>query len=203
MNTYKEATVTPEKLTHMTHIEELPLFGKDALRLAVKTLQDVYAALRGDSTSSRITLKWDGSPSCVVASDFRGQSFVATKGFFSKEPKYATTQEEVQDLFGHAPELAEKMSMLLKYAPMLGVPGGQVWQGDFLFSKGDLEKQVIDGEACIIFHPNTIVYAIPSKDPLARRILNSEFGVVWHTRYTGDSIPDLKKIGRASCRERV
>lgn len=60
MNTYKEATVTPEKLTHMTHIEELPLFGKDALRLAVKTLQDVYAALRGDSTSSRITLKWDG-----------------------------------------------------------------------------------------------------------------------------------------------
>lgn len=192
MNTYKEATVTPEKLTHMTHIEELPLFGKDALRLAVKTLHDVYAALRGDSTSSRITLKWDGSPSCVVASDFRGQSFVATKGFFSKEPKYATTQEEVQDLFGHAPELAEKMSMLLKYAPMLGVPRGQVWQGDFLFSKGDLEKQVIDGEACIIFHPNTIVYAIPSKDPLARRILNSEFGVVWHTRYTGDSIPDLK-----------
>ena len=54
-----------------------------------------------------------------------------------------------------------------------------------LFSKSDLKTTNIDGEECIVFKPNTIVYAVPTDSDLAKEISNAEIGIVWHTEYVG------------------
>lgn len=67
-----------------------------------------------------------------------------------------------------------------------------IYQGDMLYTHKDLSTENIDGEDCIIFQPNTIVYAVPSYSPLAKTIQNSKMGIVWHTQYTGENIASLK-----------
>lgn len=184
-----DSNITGNKLTHMTHIEDMLLLGPSGISIVQKTLNDVFHALEGNSSeSSRISLKVDGAPSCICASDFNGLTFVATKGFFSKERRYATTEEECDTLYGHAPELAEKMKALLRYLPSISIPHNEIWQGDFLFSKKDLNYN----NGNITFKPNTIVYSIPEDDPIGHLISEAEIGVAWHTRYTGPDFDNLK-----------
>ena len=49
----------------------------------------------------------------------------------------------------------------------------------------------IDGDRVIIFTPNTITYAVDVRSNIARRILASKIGVVWHTTYTGKTMEDM------------
>lgn len=184
-----DSNITGNKLTHMTHIEDMLLLGPAGISIVLNTLNDVFHALEGESTKSNIKLKIDGAPSCLCASDFNGLTFVATKGFFSKERRYVTTEEECDVLYGHAPELAEKMKALLRYLPSISIPHNEIWQGDFLFSKKDL-NYTEDGN--ITFKPNTIVYSIPVDDPIGHLISEAEIGVAWHTRYTGSDFDNLK-----------
>jgi hypothetical protein len=74
--------------------------------------------------------------------------------------------------------------------PKLGIEG--VLQGDMMFTKGDIDKQVIDGVSYITFQPNTIVYAVPADSQLASAMLAAQIGVVFHTSYTGKTIDDMK-----------
>ena len=43
----------------------------------------------------------------------------------------------------------------------------------------------------ITFKPNTIVYAIPKNSDLAKQIKTSKMGIVFHTKYNGDTLPDM------------
>ncbi|MCA1800520.1 MAG: hypothetical protein LC650_04430, partial [Actinobacteria bacterium] len=43
----------------------------------------------------------------------------------------------------------------------------------------------------ITFHPNTIVYAVKKESEVGQDILDSEIGIVWHTRYKGNSIESM------------
>ena len=52
--------------------------------------------------------------------------------------------------------------------------------------------KTIDGEQYVTFQPNTIVYAVPLKSQLAKEILNSKMGIVFHTEYTGNKMEDMK-----------
>ena len=61
-----------------------------------------------------------------------------------------------------------------------------------MFTKGDLEKQDINGESYETFQPNTIMYAVPSTSKLASTMRAAQVGIVFHTTYTGDSLMDLK-----------
>ena len=194
MKYLKEADISGEKLTHMTHIEDMLLSGPDAARFAYSTLLSIVSVLRGDTPQSeiRIAVKTDGAPSCVAASSFQGKRFVATKGFFAKDRKIVYTEEDCDRYFGHAPDLAKKMKLLLNLLDEIGIPKDEIWQGDFLYDRDSLKPLTVDGETCISFHPNTIVYAVPLSDPLAARIQDSELGVMWHTRYTGPDFDSLK-----------
>jgi glutamine synthetase len=51
---------------------------------------------------------------------------------------------------------------------------------------------VYDGEKVTTFHPNTIVYSVPSKSPLGNTIRQAKIGIVWHTIYTGTSFETMK-----------
>lgn len=179
--------ITEQKNTHMTHIEDRVIYGGvDGTRQAILALRELRDML-GGKHDGRVSVKWDGAPAVFCGIDPRdGEFFVAKKGIFNKNPKVYKTDAEVDaDTSG---DLAEKLKDALKYLPELGIRG--IVQGDFLFSRGDLSTETIDGQKYVTFHPNTIVYAIPESQ--AQQVKRAKIGVVWHTTYTGTNFESLK-----------
>jgi len=179
-----------EKNTHMEHLEDQMLnVGVDGARQAINYLRALRDMLAGDAKAPvNVTVKFDGAPAVFAGKDpSDGKFFVAKKGIFNKNPKVYKSEADIDaDTSG---DLNTKLKLALKHLPKLGIEG--VVQGDFLYSKEDIRKETIDGTSYITFHPNTIVYAIPAKSDLAKRILRSEIGVVWHTTYRGDSFETM------------
>lgn len=182
--------LTEDKNTHMEHLEDNVLnAGVDGTRQAINYLRSLRDMLAGDVKAPvNVTVKWDGAPAIFAGKDpSDGKFFVAKKGIFNKNPKIYKTNADIDaDTSG---DLSTKLKLALKSLPALGIEG--VIQGDFLYSKEDIRKTTIDGASYITFHPNTIVYAIPEKSDLAKRILQSEIGVVWHTTYRGESFESM------------
>ena len=182
--------LTEDKNTHMEHLEDNLLnAGVDGARESINYLRSLRDMLAGKSRSAvNVTVKWDGAPAVFAGIDpSDGKFFVAKKGIFNKNPKVYKTKADVDaDTKG---DLNIKMNLALKHLPSMNIKG--VIQGDFLYAKKDIKKVQIDGESYITFHPNTIVYAIPAKSPLATKILRSEIGVVWHTNYRGKSFESM------------
>jgi uncharacterized coiled-coil protein SlyX len=181
--------ITEQKNTHMTHIEDKVIYGgvdgtREAI-LALRSLRDTLAGVK----EGKVSVKWDGAPAIFAGIDpSDGKFFVAKKGIFNKNPKvYKTSQEVEADTSG---DLASKLKIALQELPKLGIKG--VIQGDFLYGPGDLGKEKIKGIEYITFHPNTIVYAIPSDSELAKVLTKSKIGIVWHTEYTGDTFETMK-----------
>jgi hypothetical protein len=180
------------KNIHMEHLEDGVLNGGvDGTREVINYLRALRDMLAGKSASKvNVTVKWDGAPAIFAGIDpSDNKFFVAKKGIFNKNPKIYKTNKEIDDDNRGKRDLATKLKEALKYLPALGIKG--VVQGDFLYSKKDIKTVTIDGESYITFHPNTIVYAIPSKSKLARKILQSDIGVVWHTTYRGNSFESM------------
>ena len=82
------------------------------------------------------------------------------------------------------------MKISLAELSKLGIKG--VLQGDLMYTADDLDTAEIDGEESYIFGPNTITYAVPVNSKLGKRIGASKLGIIFHTTYTGDSIPDMQ-----------
>ena len=184
--------ITEEKNTHMEHAEDAVLNGgvkgtRDVINL-LRSLRDMLAGHTDKPVN--VTVKWDGAPAVFAGIDpSDGQFFVAKKGIFNKNPKvYKTAAEVDADTSG---DLAVKLKLALQYLPELGIKHG-VYQGDFLYAKSDLRKETIDGEQLLTFHPNTIVYAVPVRSDLGRKIAASKIGIVWHTTYTGGTFETMK-----------
>ncbi len=179
------------KNTHMEHLEDNVLNGGvDGARQSINFLQSLRDMLAGNSKNKvNATVKWDGAPAIFAGIDpTDGIFFVAKKGIFNKNPKVYKTPAQVKaDTSG---DLADKLLICLKYLPELGIKG--VIQGDLMFTQSDLKTQDIDGESCVTFHPNTIVYAVPTKSKLAKQIQSAKMGIVWHTKYTGKSFETMK-----------
>jgi hypothetical protein len=179
--------ITEQKNTHMTHIEDKVLYGGvDGTREAINALRGLRDMLAGKSTGN-VSVKWDGAPAIFCGKDPRdGQFFVAKKGIFNKNPKVYKTDADIDaDTSG---DLNAKLKDALKYLPELGIKG--VVQGDFLFSRADLDGKKIDGKKYVVFHPNTIAYAVPWEQ--AADLRAAKIGIVWHTTYTGDSFENMK-----------
>lgn len=178
------------KNTHMEHIEDNILnAGVEGARQSINYLRSLRDMLAGNSARSvNVTIKWDGAPAVFAGIDpSDGKFFVAKKGIFNKDPKVYKTPADIDaDTSG---DLNAKLKVALEELSKLGITG--VVQGDFLYSKEDIREVDIDGEPYITFHPNTIVYAVPKDSQLAREILASRIGVVWHTTYRGDSFESM------------
>ena len=178
-----------QKNTHMTHIEDKVLYGGvDGTRQAILALRSLRDML-GGVKDGNVSVKWDGAPAIFCGIDPRdGKFFVAKKGIFNKSPKVYKTNADVDaDTSG---DLSTKLKAALKYLPELGIDG--VVQGDFLFDKSDIKNQKIKGKSYITFHPNTIMYAVPSGTDAAKKVKAAKIGIVWHTTYTGNSFETMK-----------
>ena len=192
MKTFK-TYLTEAKLTHLEHLEDA-IFdqGYDGGLSALKFLEDVAHSLEGHAKKAvNIQAKVDGAPSVVAGiNPENGKFFVGTKAVFNKTPKLNYTSADVDANHGHAPSLAEKLKVALKEFPKMGIKG--IIQGDFMFIPSDIKKEKIDGDSYVSFTPNTITYAIPADQDLAKQVLGAKVGVVWHTTYKGNTIADLE-----------
>jgi hypothetical protein len=183
-----------EKNTHMTHVEDAVIYGGvDGTRRSINALRELRDMLAGHTDSkTNVTVKWDGAPAvfCGVVppgNEKSGQFFVGKKSVFNVEPKYYTTPAEVDaDTSG---DLAVKLKSALKYLD--GVVTEGVFQGDFMFGEGDVTTNTIDGTKYYTFKPNTIVYAVPVDSDAGKEIRAAKIGIVFHTRYTGDSFQTM------------
>lgn len=181
--------ISEQKNTHMTHIEDKVLYGgvngtRQAI-LALRSLRDMVAGVK----DGNVSVKWDGAPAVFAGTDPRdGKFFVAKKGIFNKSPKVYKTDSDIDnDTSG---DLNLKLKAALKYLPKIGIKG--VIQGDFLFGPGDLKTKKIKGKTYLTFHPNTIMYAIPSGTEAAKKAKSAKIGIVWHTTYTGKDFESMK-----------
>lgn len=185
--------LTEDKNTHMEHAEDDVLNrGVTGSRDSINALRAVRDMLAGHSEKKvDVTVKWDGAPAIFAGQDpTDGKFFVAKKGVFNKNPKvYKTFADIDADTSG---DLADKLKACLMWLPKIGISG--VIQGDLLFTASDLKTETIDGESYITFHPNTIVYAVPTNSELAKSIKRAKIGIVWHTIYEGDSFETLKAV---------
>jgi len=181
--------ITEQKNTHMTHIEDRVIYGGvNGTRQAIFALRDLRDML-GGKKEGRVSVKWDGAPAVFAGIDPNdGKFFVAKKGIFNKNPMVYKTDADIDD--DTKGDLNAKLKEALKYLPALGIKG--VIQGDFLFSKSELATQTIDGQKYVVFHPNTIAYAIPAGTVAATAVKRAKMGIVWHTAYTGNSFETMK-----------
>ena len=177
------------KNTHMEHLEdEIINNGVKGAVTAIEFLNSIKDMLSGGKSKTSITVKWDGAPAVFAGiNPENGQFFVATKSLFNKTPKINYTNADISA--NHSGGLKDKLEVALKYLPELGMKG--IYQGDIMFSKGDLKSQTIDGISSLTFTPNTITYAVPEDSDLASQMRKAQLGVVWHTKYTGNTIADL------------
>jgi len=188
MQTFK-STLSEQKNTHMTHIEDKVLYGGvNGTRQAIMALRSLRDMLKG-THEGNVSVKWDGAPAVFCGTDPRdGKFFVAKKGIFNKNPKVYKTDADIDaDTSG---DLNTKLKLCLKYLPELGIKG--VVQGDLLFTSGDVKTSKIKGDRFVTFHPNTIMYAVPAGTPAATTIKKSKIGIVWHTTYTGSTFETMK-----------
>ena len=184
--------IAEQKNTHMEHLEDM-IFndGVDGARLAINSLQNLRDMLAGRSKSKvNVTVKWDGAPAIFAGVDpADGKFFVAKKGIFNVNPQLFKTQADIDaSLSG---ELKTKFSIALREFAKLGIRKG-VYQGDLMFTKGDVKVATVAGEKYYTFQPNTIVYAVPVNSNLGAQIKRASIGVVWHTTYEGREISKMK-----------
>jgi len=179
------------KNTHMTHIEDLVLDGGvKGARQAILALRSLRDMLSGNTKAPvDVTVKWDGAPALFAGEDPRdGQFFVAKKGIFNADPKVYKNHADIDaDTSG---DLNKKLKLAFDNLKGLGIK--DVIQGDFMFDSSDLKTETIDGVKHITFHPNTILYAIPTGTPLAKQIAKAKVGIVWHTSYSGGTFETMR-----------
>lgn len=182
------------KSAHLEHLEDLVFnsgyAGAEEALNYVESLRHMLA--EGTGTTSKLTVKWDGSPAIICGVDpADGRFFVGTKSVFAKgEPKVCKTTRDIEKFYSEQPELVSKLAQSLQHLKKLGIGG--VVQGDLLFTEGDKQSADINGEECLVFTPNTITYAVPVNSALGQRIARAKLGIIFHTSYEGESLESMK-----------
>ena len=181
------------KNVHLEHLEDEVLNnGVAGSKAAINFLRSLKDMLASSSESKvNVTTKWDGAPAIICGINPENDKFfVGTKGVFANNPKLNYTNADIDA--NHPGEgLNNKLKIALKYLKKLNIDG--IIQGDMMFTKDDIKKETINGEKYITFQPNTLVYAIPEDSKLAKTILASQMGIVFHTAYSGgDTLADMK-----------
>ena len=175
------------KNTHLEHLEDL-IFndGLPGGKQAIQYLQSFHEMLKGSAkTKFNLTTKWDGRPAVFVGTDpADGKFFVGTKSVFNKRDPLVNKSIEDIRANHEVEELQEKLISSFTHLQKLNFKN-KVVQGDLLFTEDSIQEANIKGEEYIVFKPNTIIYAIPKDSNLAKDILRSKIGIVFHTEYVG------------------
>ena len=180
------------KNLHLEHLEdEIINQGIDGGRGSIFFLQGLRDMLKGKTNDKvNMTVKWDGAPALFVGKHPEtNQFFVAKKSLFNKEPLFYTSEQQIKDAKELSGDLETKFLEAFKYLSKLSF--NSILQGDLMFTKGDKKTKKIDDVNCITFQPNTIFYAVDVNSALGKQISTANFGIVFHTTYSGSTIDGL------------
>lgn len=178
------------KNVHLEHLEdEIINLGAVGGEQAIKILREMGVFMTGAGTrNSVVTTKWDGAPAVVCGTDpADGKFFVGTKAVFAKDPKVCKSHSDIDR--HHSGGLASKLHASFDHLSELKIKG--VLQGDLMFTD-DKKHKVIDNADHITFRANTITYAVESKSDLGKEIDKAKLGIVFHTKYEGKNLSDMK-----------
>lgn len=178
------------KNVHLEHLEdEIINLGSDGGKKAIRVLREMGRFLSGEKNGTNVTTKWDGAPAVICGTDpSDGKFFVGTKSVFAKtDPKICKSVEDIQRMYSGG--LAAKLIDAFTYLKDCNIKG--VLQGDLMFTN-DKKTQRIDDEQFVTFRPNTITYAAKVGTELEKKISRAKLGIVFHTKYTGPSLPEMQ-----------
>lgn len=198
LQTFLAEAASEEKLTHLEHAEDHVInAGEEGFAHAFHNLEDVKDQIQGKKNKTKITTKYDGSPSVVFGHNpENGKFFVASKSAFNKNPKLNYTFEDIEENHGHAPGLVTKLKHALEHLPKVTPPKG-VYQGDVMHSGGIRSESNPHGDVMeeggkYHFKPNTITYSTSKNSAEGKKIAKAKFGVAIHTAYQGKNLQDMK-----------
>ena len=181
----KEASKRQDsKNSHQWHFEDLVVSDREDVEEINDKLNRFKRKLEGDKDAGlNLTNKIDGAPAVVIWHKFPGlpDNSICLKTFMGKNPHVLSSVEDIQR---EKPYVADKLIPCLELAKY--IPAGQAWQGDCLFSKEDLKERKINGKKYLTFLPNTLIYAFGEDNPNYERVKNADFGIAFHTIYTGE-----------------
>lgn len=170
--------------THQTHLESLPVLGKEGLNELNSYIDKFINQLSGNKELTLMS-KIDGAPSVFmwhhIGNGYPDNS-IALKSFVNGPSTSMSSEEEIDKKYGDRPDMAEKLKQCLKLSKY--IPTGEAWQGDCLFTQNDLKEETINDVTYVTFHPNKIVYAFSEDNPGYNKIKNADFGIAFHTIYT-------------------
>lgn len=186
--------LTESKNVHLEHLEDLVFnAGYAGAEEALNYIESVRHMLaEGTGTTSKLTVKWDGSPAIICGVDpADGRFFVGTKAVFSKgNPRLIKSPADAEKFYSDTPELVAILTDAFQHLRKLNI--GSVIQGDLLFREGTVSQENINSEDCYVFTPNTITYAVPVASALGERIARAKLGIIFHTAYEGETILSMK-----------
>lgn len=191
------------KNVHQAHLEDLVLLGKDDFNEIHNKIDLFEKTLEGEDVGLNTTVKIDGAPAVVCWHEFPGypNDSVCLKSFISgpEKAKVISSEEELRTgKYADSPKMLDMLSYCLELAKY--IPSGEAWQGDCLFTKNTKEERKINGKNYITFLPNTIIYAFSEDNPGYENIKNADFGIAFHTIYTGTA-EDLNQSFRVDASE--
>ena len=172
--------------THQTHMEDLVLLGHEGIEELNDKIDKFIERINGQTNGTLMVGKIDGAPAVVCWSKFEGypDNSISLKSFQTSNKNCLSTFEDIESKYGDRPDMATKLRYCLELARC--IPEGEAWQGDCLYSSNDKRETEIDGTVYLTFHPNKIVYAFSEDNPNYEKVKNSDFGIYFHTIYTGD-----------------
>jgi hypothetical protein len=180
-----------DKLKHLEHVEDHVInSGSAGFSHAFHSLNDVHSQLLGQKNETKMTVKYDGSPSVVFGTHPKtGKFFVGSKSVFNKDPKINYTNKDIEKNHGHAPGLVTKLKAALEHLPKVH-PGTGIYQGDIMHTPEDLKKE---GNR-VAYKPNTITYHHPANSEHGKAALKSKIGIAVHTKYEGNDFENMKAV---------
>ena len=180
--------------THQLHLEQLVLLGPDGLEELNDKIEGTIDTLENESGRLNLTTKIDGAPAMICWSSYPGypDNSIALKGFISGPQNAISSPDQVDAKYGDRPG----MSQMLKYGLELAkhIPAGEAWQGDCLFVSDTKREEEINGKDYITFQPNKIIYAFSEDNPGYEKVKNADFGIAFHTIYTGEDKKQSFKV---------
>lgn len=194
------STIDLQNSAHTTHLEDLVLAGPSGIDYLLETMQSIQDTLGGHTAEAdrALSTKIDGAPSAIIGKDLgplKGYFVAVAKSFIGKKSwekvKVIQTPKQADELYPEIPDLTDKLKDLLKYGSKLPIKSGEVWRGDFLYSKADVKTVVVDGREHFLFQPNTLAYAVPVDSEAGKSVAASKIGIIWHTFYKGTDLLDL------------
>ena len=177
-----------DKLKHLEHVEDHVIHGgAEGFAHAYHTLNGVHEHLSGRDNSTKITTKYDGSPSVVFGTHPEtGKFFVGSKSVFNKTPKINYTPEDIEKNHGKVPGLVKKLNAALEHLPKIH-DGKGVYQADIMHTPDDVKH-----EGHRVSHKTQLItYHHPANSEHAKKAVNSKIGVAIHTAYEGKKWSDM------------